>query len=75
MIALKQRTRVVHASILVEEESIFKGKRPVETQEARVAAGKIGTCAGLKDCGVVVEQAGADGGPGEEIEGYGVRGG
>ena len=45
----------MHASILVEEESIFNGKRPVETQEARVAAGKIGTCAGLKDCGVVVE--------------------
>jgi hypothetical protein len=55
VIALKQRTRVMRASILVKEESIFKGKRPVETQEARVAAGKIGTCACLEDCGVVVE--------------------
>ena len=55
----------------VMEKSVFESKRPVEAQIARVAARKIAV---LENSGVVLHQAVADRGPGEEIDGYGVLG-
>jgi hypothetical protein len=69
VISLEQRTRVMRTTVLVEEESVFKGKGPVEAQIARVAAGEI---SGLEDCGVVGQEARAKRGPGEEVKGDGV---
>jgi hypothetical protein len=71
VIAFKQRARVMHSSAIVEEESVFKGKRPVEAKIARVTRGEVSA---LEDCGVVIQEARAKRGPGEEVKGDGVGG-
>lgn len=66
MIPLKQRTCIVLARPCVLKKRIFKAKGPGEVEMARVCAGQGG---GLEYRCVVCEEAGTEGGPGEEVDG------
>lgn len=71
VISLKQRTRIPPPNRIVVVKSILEAKRPFEAQEGGVVVGEL---AGSEEGGVMVHEAVAEGGPGEHVDGYGVRG-
>lgn len=71
MIPLKQRTGIVPLQHLVIEEGVFEAEGPVKFEIVGVRVGEV-RC--FEDLGMVLDKAVAEGGPGEEVEGYGVFG-
>lgn len=72
MVALEQRTWIPAAYDVVEVEGVLEAKGPVEAQVGGVGDGEFGVA---EEGGVLVDEAVAEGGPGEHVDCDGVRGG
>lgn len=71
VIALKKRGRYVGAPAFIKEKRVLETERPLEAQVLRIAVRKI--CC-LEELVMVRDEAVADRGPGEKVEGYRVLG-
>ena len=70
MVPLEQWTWIPAANRLIVVESIFEAERPVKVQVVGVSIGKFTV---LEQFDVMVDKAVAEGGPGEHVDGYGMR--
>jgi hypothetical protein len=71
VISLEKRTRVPASNRFVIIESVFKAERPVKAQVVGVVVGEVTV---TEQRVVMVDEAVAEGRPGEHVDGYGVRG-